>query len=117
MEVRVTNRLPSGLANVDPYVVARRHVLRLDVATHCRYETPDRRQFLLRQSEEISFVSPWNNEAVSIAQRKGVEECHGKVVCDDEVFAAKAFTEHAIQRWGPYRAHPRGPDCARSCSL
>jgi hypothetical protein len=107
MKMRVTNGLAGGVANIDAYVVAGRHRVRLDVAPHCRHQSPDRSQFPLRESEEISLVSPWNNQAVSLVQRKGVEECNSNVVCDNEASAANAVTENAIQRAGPYRTHLR----------
>jgi hypothetical protein len=47
MKVRVSNRLAGSLANVDAYVVAGRHLLRFDVAPHCRHQSPDRGLFPL----------------------------------------------------------------------
>ncbi len=51
---------------------------------------------------------------MSLAQRKGVEECNSNVVCDNEVSAAKAVTENAIQRSGPYRTHLQEENTAKS---
>jgi len=66
MQMRVSNRLSGRLANIDPDVVAVRHAGLFDMAPYCRNQSPDRSLFFSREDEEISFVPPRNNQAVSL---------------------------------------------------
>lgn len=62
----VRNCLTGSLANVDPDIVAIRHARRLDVMPNCRNKSPNVRLLSGRKGQEIGFVSPRNNQAVSV---------------------------------------------------
>jgi hypothetical protein len=64
--MRMSDRLACRLANIDAYVVAVRRAVRFDVTPNCRKKSPDGSLFFGGEGEEISFVSPRNNQAVSI---------------------------------------------------
>ena len=66
MQMCVSNRLSSGPANIDPDVVAIRYAGLFDMAPHCRNQSPNRSLFFSGEGEEISFVPPRNNQAVSV---------------------------------------------------
>jgi hypothetical protein len=97
MKVCVSNRLAGSGANVDAYVVARRHFLRFDVTTHCRHQRPHRSLFRVGEGEIIRLVSSWDNEAVAHAQRESVEEGDGEIVRYNEVSDRQAVTKDAFQ--------------------
>jgi hypothetical protein len=66
VQVRVINRLSGSLANIDPDVVAVRRAGLFDVAPNCRNQSPNCGLFFSGKGEEISFVPPRNNQAVSV---------------------------------------------------
>jgi hypothetical protein len=68
MEMRMSDRLSSGVANVYPYVVAVGSVRHLDVSPHICDQAPHRCLFFLRQSEEIGFMPARDYQAVARAQ-------------------------------------------------
>ena len=95
--MRMSNRLARSLADVDPDVIAVRHATRFDVTPNCRKKSPNGGLFFTAKGEEITRVSPRNNQAMSLVQRKGVGKRHGKVVRCNETSASQPVTEDTVQ--------------------
>jgi hypothetical protein len=107
MQMRVSNRLAGSLANIDSDVVAVRHSARLDVLPNYRNKSPNGGLFLLSQGEEIRFVPPRNNQAVSVVQWESVWKRSRELVHSNEVSASESITEDTVQFVSPM--YPRPP--------
>lgn len=106
VEMGVGNRLPGGLAHVDTDGVAVGRRRGLDVAPHGRHKCPHGGLLLRSESQEIWLVPPWDQEAVTWIQRKGVQERPSQVVLGDEVSASQPIAEHAGHGSTRYHAKP-----------
>ena len=91
--MRMSDRLACCLTNIDAYVVAAWHDGRFDVTPNLRQKGPNRGLFFTAEGKEVTRVSPGNNQAMSLIQRKGVGKRHGEVVRGNETSARQLITE------------------------
>jgi hypothetical protein len=97
VHVRMSNRLAGSLADINPDVIAVRRATRFDVTPNCRKKSPDGGLLFTTKGEEITRVSPRNNQAMSLIQRKGVGKGHGQAVRGNEPSASEPVTEDTVQ--------------------
>ena len=104
MHVRVSDRLAGSLANIDSDVVTIRHAAHFDVPPNRRQKSPNGGLFIPSQGEEITLVSPRNNQAMSPIQRESIRKSHSEVVRCNEISARQPVTENTAQFPAPIAA-------------
>jgi hypothetical protein len=102
VEVCVRDRLTRGFAHVDPEVVAIGVEPGVDALPNGLDERPDGDALRLREGEEISLVTAWDDQGMARAHGERVREGGGPVILGQDVAGCEPVAEHA--------RHP-GPPC------